>query len=314
MPPPPSESRAWTRSILRVIASVAISAGLLAATYVLMDESGGRASMLRQLARLQWPWLAAAVLASLANNAVATLRFLVIIRDGTGVRLPFWTVQKVNAAALFLGYWTPVSIAGDGGRMVWLRNGIVGDYKRAFAIVLWDRIIALLALLAFMLPFLPAYIARAADYFGIDWRAIALVTAVATGIAAVLLARRALRARLDRPDHPHALVMLVHVVLGALYVTTFFLVMLCAAAAVGLSAEWPQLFVDAPLLFLAQNVPITFGGLGSREFGFLVMLGPLLGEGSAVAMSLVVGLAFLLASLPGSLVLGELTGLRQERA
>jgi hypothetical protein len=85
--------------------------------------------------------------------------------------------------------------------------------------------------------------------------------------------------------------MLVHAVLGALYVTTFFLVMLCAAAAVGISAEWPQLFVDAPLLFLAQNVPITFGGLGSREFGFLVMLGPLLGEGGAVAMSLVVGLA-----------------------
>ncbi len=157
-----SDTRSWQRDVGRIVASVAISLLLLIATYHLMDDAGSRASMLRQLAGLKWHWLAAAVLAALANNVVASIRFLVIIRDAAAVHLPFWTVQKVNAAALFLGYWTPVSIAGDGGRMVWLRNGIVDDYRRAFVIVLWDRIIALLALLAFMLPFVPAYVTRAA--------------------------------------------------------------------------------------------------------------------------------------------------------
>jgi uncharacterized membrane protein YbhN (UPF0104 family) len=314
MPDAATGHGAWQRGTFRVMASIAISAGLLAMTYVLMDQAGARASMLGQLARLDWRWLAAAVVAGLANNAVASLRFLVIIRASANVRLPFWTVQKVNAAALFLGYWTPVSIAGDGGRMIWLRKTIVGDYRRAFAIVLWDRVIALLALVAFMVPFLPRYVDRAADYFKLDGRAVAVATALVLALVVALVMQRALRARVGASRHSRALAVPVHVVLGALYVVTFFLVMLSAAAAVGLAVRWQDLFADAPLLFLAQNVPVTFGGLGSRELSFLVMLGPGVGDGSAVAMSLVVGLAFLLASLPGSLVLGELTAMSAARS
>ena len=105
-----------------------ISACLLIVTYLLMKESGGLASMMRQLSSLKWQWVAAAILAGVANNVVASWRFLLIIRRIASVQLPFWNIVKVNAAALFLGYWTPIAIAGDGGRIVWLRKGVVDSY------------------------------------------------------------------------------------------------------------------------------------------------------------------------------------------
>ena len=82
------------------MASIVISVLLLGATYLLMDETGARASMLRQLARLDWRWLAAAVAAGLANNAVASLRFMVIIRDAAGVRLPAQTNARLEQSPI----------------------------------------------------------------------------------------------------------------------------------------------------------------------------------------------------------------------
>jgi uncharacterized membrane protein YbhN (UPF0104 family) len=69
-----------------------------------------------------------------------------------------------------------------------------------------------------------------------------------------------------------------------------------------------DLLTVAPLLFLAQNIPITFGGLGSRELAFLIMLGPVLGAADAVTISLLIGCGFLIAALPGGAVLNELRG------
>ena len=133
-----------------------------------MDQRGDKASMLNQLSSLQWPWLVAVVLISLATNVVAYSRFFLIARGAANVRIRYWSGLKVNAAATFLGFWTPISISGDVGRVYWLRKNVVESYWDAFLIVLWDRLIALAALVVCMLPFIPLYMGRIAEYFQVD--------------------------------------------------------------------------------------------------------------------------------------------------
>jgi uncharacterized membrane protein YbhN (UPF0104 family) len=217
---------------------------------------------------------------------------------------------RVNAAALFLATWTPLSIVGDGGRVLWLKQGIVGNYADAFLIVLWDRLIALMALLICMVPFVPSYVSRAAEYLQVSPVAVVFVVVCALAVGGMLVFTQHHRLRV--PSLEKGLAdgrdLCRHVVVGFLYVATFFVAMFFAAASLGAGKYWLDLLTVAPLLFLAQNIPITFGGLGARELAFLVMLGPVLGDADAVAISLVVGCGFLIAALPGGAVLGELSG------
>lgn len=296
------------RPIAKRIASIVVSGALLFVTYVLMGHADAKAEMLRKLASLNWYWVGAVVLVSFANNVIAAWRFRLVVRWLSGTTLPMWTVLKINLAALFLGYWTPISIAGDAGRMYRLRKGIARSYREAFLIVLWDRLIALVALFVCMLPFVPIYVRRLADYAQISIGIVVGALLVSFAAVAVMIAKRGVWTRYFTPASGFSgrRDWIAQALIGLLYVGTFSLATACAAASLGLAESWPQLLVAAPLLFLAQNVPITFGGLGSREIAFLVMLGPEIGSAGAVAMSLVVGLGFLLASLPGGLVLSEL--------
>jgi glycosyltransferase 2 family protein len=294
--------------VAKKLLSLLVSGALLVVTYFLMGQTDAKAEMLRKLADLKWIWVIAAVLAGFANNVIAAFRFRLVIRSLSGTTPSMWTVFKINAAALFLGYWTPISIAGDAGRMFRLRRGIAQTYRHAFLIVLWDRLIALAALVFCMLPFIPVYIRRVADYAQMSIAVVVAALFVSFALVAAVIVSRHVWSRYfsapsafwDRRD------LIAHLLIGLLYVGTFCLVTLCAAASLGLTVSWIELLVAAPILFLAQNVPITFGGLGSRELAFLIMLGPVIGNSGAVAISLVVGLGFLVAALPGGLVLNEL--------
>jgi len=74
-------------------------------------------------------------------------------------------------------------------------------------------------------------------------------------------------------------------------------------AAVGIPVG-PWFLCVAPLALLATSVPISLGGWGLRE-GSVVALLPLFGvqPAHALAISLLFGVAFLLGTLPGILVL-----------
>ncbi len=275
-----------------------------------MDQRGDKASMLNQLSSLQWPWLVAVVLISLATNVVAYSRFFLIARGAANVRIRYWSGLKVNAAATFLGFWTPISISGDVGRVYWLRKNVVESYWDAFLIVLWDRLIALAALVVCMLPFIPLYMGRIAEYFQVDTGLVAAAALGVLGLGSLFAFAQREKFRLPAAERnpTGGRELWAHVVVGFLYVATFYAAMGCAAASLGLTKVWLDLLVVAPLLFFAQNLPMTFGGLGSRELSFMVMLGPVVGSGNAVAMSLVVGFGYLMAALPGAVVLGEFRG------
>ena len=304
-----TRSEARQTGMAKLVASIAVSTGLLGLTYMLMNRNAGESDrLLRQLGEIQLPWLGAVVLASIANNLVASCRFHLIVRRAAAMPITLWKIVKINAAALFLGFWTPVSVSGDAGRVIWLRK-VVPSYLDALLIVLCDRLLALFALVACMLPFIPAYLAWIAESTQMPPVSV-LMGAVVVALVAFGAAYRYRRApRMDVLRLIRALSareVTGHVLVGLLYVSTFFLAVCFAAQALGLSSGWQRFLAAAPILFLAQNVPITFGGLGSREFSFLILLGPVIGDTSAVTLSLVVGLGFWLASLPGGLALAEL--------
>ena len=222
------------RNIAKSSASIFVSACLLALTLFLIDARGAKAALFHQLGTLDWRWVSLVVLVCLSNNLLAACRFLLLVRRAhQQVRL--WTVLKVNAAALFLATWTPLSIAGDGGRVLWLKKSIVGNYADAFFIVLWDRLIALAALLMCMVPFVPSYLSRAAAYFQVGTDVVVYAALGALAIVGLLVFTQ--RHRLRVPSLEKGIAgrdLWEHFVVGLLYVATFFFAMFLAAASLGL--------------------------------------------------------------------------------
>lgn len=73
---------------------------------------------------------------------------------------------------------------------------------------------------------------------------------------------------------------------------------------IGLSVPVSALVTTLPLVITLSFLPLSIGGLGVREGGFVVLLGQAgVSANEATVFSLLNGLAFALASLPGSLAL-----------
>jgi len=69
---------------------------------------------------------------------------------------------------------------------------------------------------------------------------------------------------------------------------------------IGLSVPASALVTTLPLVITLSFLPFSIGGLGIREGGFIVLLGQAgVGATEATVFSLLNGLAFALASLPG---------------
>lgn len=73
---------------------------------------------------------------------------------------------------------------------------------------------------------------------------------------------------------------------------------------IGLSVPVSALVTTLPLVVTLSFLPFSIGGLGVREGGFVVLLGQAgVSATETTVFSLLNGLAFALASLPGSLAL-----------
>jgi len=81
----------------------------------------------------------------------------------------------------------------------------------------------------------------------------------------------------------------------------------CAVLVIGLALElslqWYRYFLCVPVIFIVSAVPVTPGGLGVAEQLYLVYLGGAGGAGGVLALALLARLAWIVAALPGALVL-----------
>lgn len=265
-------------------------------------------------------WAGLAAVSSLAGiPLVSALRWWLVLR-AIGTPLPLGRVVALMFVGTFFTQVLPTSVGGDAVR-VWQvsRSGVT--FNRAFSGVMLERISGLLALVIM--------VAGGVLWLGhqFDQPALRLVLlATLPGLLAVLallcLLDRlpvALRSLLDRAPLLGHLMSLLDVmaadsrrVLLAQPLSLLLLLLsgtaqvfsvlavLALARGFGLDLSAAGALAVVPAVILITFIPLSFAGWGVREGASVVMLGSVgIGADHALAISVLFGLASLMAVLPG---------------
>lgn len=296
MPPPPPRRGLppWLALVLRLL----VVAGLLAWIASRVDL----AAFGRTLAGADARWLAAAGLLVAAAHGIAALRWHRLLR-AAGSTWRFGRSLAVYAAGVFLGLFLPTGIGGDVYRLARVRGSGAGLALGATTIVL-ERAIGLFALLVVGAGFVfaepgtrPWGLAFAAGIACGLLGLVALAVPGGTDRLADALARLPrlgppLAARVRATFPPAVLDRLRGALPGTVALSLvnhalLIAVNLLLARGLGLAAPWSAICATVPLVLLAAQIPITPGGIGVREAGYVFFLGRLaVGEEQALALAL----------------------------
>jgi uncharacterized protein (TIRG00374 family) len=268
-------------------------------------------------------YLALAILFVLASFFLGIKRWQVLSRT-LGIEAKFSRYVVLHFLGLFFNNFIPSGVGGDFVKAHYLSDS--NHQHRAYLSVVLDRYVGLLVMLlvgsalAFWQP-------RDQFHFKLSLIIWAMLIAFICGFFAMLIFSDLLARLLNRyhkkvwADKILELNALTRGFLKSYYVVgvTFWLSIASQALsilavyelslAVGARADVASMFVIVPLVFLISVLPISFGGLGTREAAFVYLLsrafiiaGMLEGDAQGAAA----GVAFLwlainlLASLPGA--------------
>jgi uncharacterized membrane protein YbhN (UPF0104 family) len=250
----------------------------------------------------------AAVGLLICAQMVSAVRWKIFARQ-LGMERTFWQLTKYYLIGMYFNLALPTSVGGDVAR-VWYLNANSGRKLRATAAVLLDRINGLVVLVAVAC----VAVVFAAPPETPQWVKLAVCGIPAAGVCGVLaLAAIARWGRL--PDnrkqqigvmwevvrHPRALVA----------TTSLSLVVQIASAAIvwlvgqGLSLDipWGYYAVFVPMVSLLTLLPLSLNGMGVREWGCVLFLGPLgVKDELALALSILWFAVQLAVSVLGGLV------------
>lgn len=252
-------------------------------------------------------WITAAYL-------LLSLRWKVLLQT-TQIRIPLVDLVKLTYLSHFIGYLLPGGVSIDAVRGVYLWRHTQGRRAQAMASILVDRLIGFWAIIA--LAFLGAWmeqqnavllpLAAVLGVFTVVW-----ITAFLTPIVRVidrLLYRfphgEKLALFYDALHHfsrnPQALV----ASLGISLLFQFAYILAAHTVFQALSPTPPS--VGATLAYVSlinalTMIPITIGGLGVREGGFVAAFAPMVGEEVAFAASLLYYAIGILGALPGGIL------------
>ena len=263
-------------------AKVARACGLAAlAVWALMSLDFARLAGL--LAHADARLAAAAVSVLLAGQALSALRWRVAsAATGAGGSAGWFLATYFRGC--FYNAILPTGIGGDASRMLAIRGA--GGSGRAVRAVVLDRAggLALVGLAA-------AATLPLSSYAGVTGHALeaALGAGALTAGAGWLLHRRG-----------HA----AWLVLGLAYVAVWCAGLALLARSLGLDVGWADLPGVVLVSGVAMALPLSIGGLGTREAGFALALAPAgIPAVQAVALGLAFGIALTIVSLPGAPVL-----------
>lgn len=289
-----------------------VSAGILAA--VLLQIDLGHA--LDRAEGADWPWLGAGIGALAAAVVLGAVRWHLFL-SAAGVATSPSRALSAFLAGAFASNLLPTSLGGDAVRG-WLGSP-PGSRTRAYASVLVDRATVLgcalmlgwlaLAGAGGMPGALVGALGGASGAYGAG-----LAAALAAGLAAPRLGRmaparpmalaaeawKAARAGLARAS----LVRTGALGFGyeALAVTSVWLL----ARSVAVDVSWPELAVVTPPVLILSALPVSIGGLGVREASYVGLLAPVgVSATEATLLGLLTGLAYLVVTLPGAIVLAR---------
>jgi uncharacterized protein (TIRG00374 family) len=299
-----------------------VSLGLLAAVIWVADW---RAiwDVLRSVDLL---WVACVAAVALLDRIVLTYRWdlLLLVR---GIRLGFAKLFRVQLAANFLGSFLPSSLGVDAIRIAaLLRAGLPSS--EVIATTLVDRAsivvgtllfgsVTILALAGTRLPGDVSWIVLLSTLLAVAACVAALQPRVRQWTAASLVPRlpsrlrervtEIARATLAYRHEPWSMLWVAAVTVALLFVRLLFAKALTLAC--GVDVAFVDLLLVIPILWIVVMLPITVGGIGLQEAGYVTLMG-LLGISPAVAvsMSLIEHVVSRAVSLPGALFLGDVTG------
>jgi glycosyltransferase 2 family protein len=303
-----SEPKRHGRMTAGLIIKFALSAAILG---VLFWKFRTDLPSLRQIDPLS---VTGAIALLLLQPPLIGLRWWLVLRM-YGSDAPPSSAIAITWVSVFANQFLPASVGGDAVRIYYARQHSRG-LGAAVASVVIDRLVALLALAVLMVALAPIL----ADL--IDQRiTVAVGILCALGIvAAVVVFRAAGEPSRSQPQWPLLArgVQIVHYMLRIVAhpthgVITFtiavivhllsFFALLLIARGLGIHADAGAVLAIAAIVTFIQVVPISIGGWGVREVAAITLLGLIRIEpGTALLASIVLGLSYGMASLPGAAI------------
>lgn len=262
-------------------------------------------------------WLSAALLASFVGVVLSALRWQRVL-SGLGLVASTPTLVRHYLAGQFVGNFLPTTIGGDVLRVTRL-SAANGEMPRTVASVVLERLtgwLVLPVLTLFALAVNPG-LRRVAPGPTATAMWLAVATLVALGVLLALAAsprfggrltdtagwRRftgAVHLGLNRVRHQPGLAFEVLTV-GFAYQLAVMLAAFLSAKALGLNVGWTAILAFFPIVAIVQVLPLTVGGLGTREAALVFFLHPLgVAQADAFALGLLVFLVNLGVSLLGA--------------
>jgi uncharacterized protein (TIRG00374 family) len=229
----------------------------------------------------------------------------------------FLSLTGVTWFAVFANQFLPAGVGGDAVRIYYARH-LGNRLGAATASVLMDRIMALVALVLMVIaltPFLPEAIDRRLILAlgALCAVCVVVVTAVYvcvnrswTGslrspfVQRILTLTHYVMRTLSYPGQS-VLALSISIIVHSLSFVAFTMI----ARSIGIQSDTGALLAITALLTFIQIIPISIGGWGVREVAAVSLLS-LVGveAGSALLASLLFGLAYAVASVPGIIIWG----------
>jgi uncharacterized protein (TIRG00374 family) len=322
-PEPPAETEAPAarahplRDALIKILQAAVTIGLL---WWLLHDPARRQDMADAIARADWRWMLAALVAAGFCELFGILRWQLFL-EMLHLRVPFAETTRLFFIGAFFNQFLPGTTGGDVVRVLYLMRDHPEHRTAGFLSVAIDRLFAVLVLVAMGLFFAwwrADWFAKSAAVSGV-MQVFALILAVmAVGlVASFVLTTRHLVERLpERLPFRSRIVKLSglwqlcienrrEAVLGALLTIPMLLSFFAAFYFVGLAFTAKVGFEDMmsimPLVTAVSSLPVSLNGMGVRE----ALLDQLLFElcaaakGTGLLISVAGMLVYLLWGLPG---------------
>jgi uncharacterized membrane protein YbhN (UPF0104 family) len=308
------------RSALRSLGSVAdsiwgrlaITVGLLTLAFSLVDFE----SIVRLLSGGRWTLFALAVGLLLASLPIAAFRWKLFL-EAAGFEISGLRALRAYAAGAFATNFLPSQFGGDAVRALLVAQR--GERIRALTTVVIDRLTMFICLVAAAWLFIAPQIEKVPPLI---LGTLAAVTAF-LGLLALLVApfsagvrRFVLRflpaaARLGpeiaataRACVSSRSILVRTAVLGLCYEALVFGAILLIARTLRLELPSAAIVAATPPALLLAALPLSIGGLGVREGGYILLLAPAGASATtATVLSLMFGTAYALSTLPGGLTL-----------
>jgi glycosyltransferase 2 family protein len=264
--------------VLRVL----VSAVLLIVVLAYADVG----AVARALRDADWSWFLAALGLMAVAAVLGALRWRVLLHEAE-VDVSRLRAVRTFAGALVLNNVLPTSVGGDALR-TWLVGRESGRLVRAATATIVDKLTALFCLyvvawatLAIDREAVPPSVVRA-----FTWVTIGLVAALVVAVLAAVGVRPIVR-RL--PERLRAMIrdtwvtlhtwgrsprtIAIVVALGLAYQVLAVLVLILVGKTVGVELSFALAAVSTAIVLVAMLIPVSIGGLGVREGGYVLLLG-----------------------------------------